>query len=96
MEIPQKTCKSQNFPDAIPEEKRVLSSWVRCGHIPYENCDYIANDSGGPMDFINARRFLEAEYRKFMKDPDGYSNNPYNEENKGQYGNSHVGFPFWL
>ena len=49
----------KQFPDATPEEKNALRSWVRSGHSPYENGDYIANESGGPMDFINALRFWE-------------------------------------
>ena len=66
----------KDFPDATPEEKRDLSSWVRSGHSPYENGDYIVTDSGGPMDFINARRFLEAEYQEYLKDPERYRGSP--------------------
>ena len=66
----------KDFPDATPEEKRALSSWVRSGHSPYENGWYIANDSGGPMDFINALRFLEDEYQEYLKDPEGYRGKP--------------------
>ena len=62
----------KDFPDATPEEKRDLSSWVRSGHSPYENGDYIATESGGPMDFIHARRFLEDEYREYLKNPEAY------------------------
>lgn len=63
----------KGFPDATVEEKRALSSWVRSGHSPYENGDFISNDSGGPMDFINARRFLEAEYQEYLKNPEEYN-----------------------
>lgn len=62
----------KGFPDATPEEKRDLSSWVRSGHSPYENGDYIATDSGRPMDFINARRFLEAVCQEYLRDPESY------------------------
>ena len=62
----------KDFPDATLEEKRDLSIWVRSGHSPNENGDYIATDSGGPMDFINARRFLEAEHQEYLKDQEGY------------------------
>ena len=62
----------KDFPDATPEEKRDLNSWVRSGHSPYENGDFIATESGSPMDFINARRFLEEEYREYLKDPEAY------------------------
>ena len=34
------------------------------------------NESGGPMDFINALRFLEDEYQEFLKDPEGYQGCP--------------------
>ena len=70
----------KDFPDATPEEKRDLSSWVRSGHSPYENGDFIATESGGPMDFINARRFLEEEYREYLKDPEAYRGSPELEE----------------
>ena len=49
----------KQFPDVTPEEKSALRNWVKSGHSPYENGDYIANESGGPMDFINALRFWE-------------------------------------
>ena len=62
----------KQFPDATPEEKKALRSWVRSGHSPYENGDYIATESGGPMDFINALRFLEDVYQEYLKDPEGY------------------------
>ena len=62
----------KTFLDATPEEKRHLSSWVRSGHSPYENGWYIANDSGGPMDFISAMRFLDDEYQAYLENPDGY------------------------
>jgi len=66
----------KDFPDATPEEKRDLQRWVRSGHSPYDNGDYIATDSGGPMDFINARRFLEEEYQEYLKDPEAYRGFP--------------------
>lgn len=61
----------KKFPDAMPEEKRYLNSWVRSGHSPYENGWYIVNDSGGPMDFICAMQFLGDEYQAYLEDPDG-------------------------
>ena len=66
----------KRFPDATPEEKKALRSWVRKGRSPYENGWYIANESGGPMDFINALRFLEDEYQEFLKDPEEYRGCP--------------------
>ena len=66
----------KQFPDATPEEKKALRSWVRTGHSPYENGWYIVTDSGGPMDFINALRFLEDEYQEYLKDPEGYRGHP--------------------
>lgn len=68
------------FPDATPEEKRELHRWVNAGYSPYENGDYIVNDDGGPMDFINAQRFLEAEYQEYLKDPDAYRGRQESEE----------------
>ena len=62
----------KQFPDATPEEKRDLRRWVNAGHSPYENGDFIVNDDGRPMDFLNAQRFLEVEYQEYLKDPDAY------------------------
>lgn len=62
----------QQFPDATPEEKKALRSWVRSGHSPFENGWYIAAESGRPMDFISAMRFLEEEYQEYLKDPESF------------------------
>ncbi len=70
----------KRFPDATPEEKRDLRRWVNSGHSPYENGDYIVNDDGGPMDFISAQRFLEAEYQEYLNDPDAYRETQDSEE----------------
>lgn len=40
-------------------ELKDLKAWVKSGHSPYENGDYICLEGGGPMDFINALRFQE-------------------------------------
>ena len=66
----------QQFPDATPEEKKALRSWVRSGHSPFENGWYVVTDSGGPMDFISAIRFLEEEYQEYLKNPEGYRGHP--------------------
>ncbi len=47
------------FPAAMQDEIRNLRKWVESGHSSYYNGDYIAAESGRPMEFINARRFLE-------------------------------------
>ena len=73
----------KRFPDATPEEKKALRSWVRKGRSPYENSWYIAHESGGPMDFINALRFLEDEYQEFLKDPEGYRGCPDEQPENG-------------
>ena len=65
----------KRFPDVTPDEKKALRSGVRKGRSPYENGWYIADESGGPMDFINALRFLEDEYQ-VLKDPEGYQGCP--------------------
>ena len=66
----------KRFPEATPEEKEALRNWVRAGNSPYENDSYVATESGGPMDFISARRFLEDEYQEYLKDPEGYRGHP--------------------
>ena len=62
----------KQFSNVTPEEKKALRSWVRNGHSPYENGWYIATESGWPMDFINASRFLDDEYQEYLKDPEGF------------------------
>lgn len=62
----------KSFPDATPEERRALSSWVRSGHSPYENGYYVVTESGAPMDFINAERHMEDEHLKYLENPEGY------------------------
>ena len=69
----------KRFPDATQEEKRDLRRWVNSGHSPYEG-DYIVNDDGGPMDFISAQRFLEAEYQEYLRDPVVYRGTPDGKE----------------
>lgn len=66
----------KDFPDATPEEKRALSSWVRAGHSPYVNGDNIVNDYSRPMDFINARRFLENMHQEYLKNPEAFRDVP--------------------
>ena len=43
------------------KERSELCKWVQSGHSPYDNGWYIATESGGPMDFINALRLTESE-----------------------------------
>ena len=59
----------KRFPDATAEERQDLREWVNSGHSPYENGDYISTEYGEPMDFITARRFLEAVCQEYLKDP---------------------------
>ena len=66
----------KDFSDATPEERVDLREWVKSGHSPYDNGDYVATESGGPMDFIRAQRFLEDEYREYLRDPEGYRGSP--------------------
>ena len=84
----------KRFPDATPEEKRDLSSWVRSGHSPYENGDYISTESGGPMDFINARRFLEDEYQNYLKNPEAYRKPPEITESVSDDADTSSDLPF--
>ena len=66
----------KNFPVITSEERQDLREWVKSGHSPYDNGDYVATESGRPMDFIRARRFLEDEYREYLKDPEAYRGKP--------------------
>jgi len=80
--------------NATPEEKSDLSGWVRSGHSPYENGDFIATESGVPMDFINARRFLEDEYREYLKNPQAYRGFPEQAESVSDGPNLNGDLPF--
>ena len=84
----------KDFLDATSEERQALREWVKSGHSPYDNGDYVATESGGPMDFINARRFLEDEYQEYLEDPDGYRGKPDNCESISYNQNSGGGLPF--
>lgn len=48
----------KEIPDITKDELKDLKVWVKAGHSPYENGDYICYEGGGPMDFINAERFV--------------------------------------
>ena len=49
------------------EEVKELEMWVSSGHSPYENPDLVCYEGGFPMDYINAKRFLEEEYLEYLK-----------------------------
>ena len=66
----------KRFPDATPDEKAALRNWVRAGNSPYENDSYVVTESGGPMDFISAQRFLEEEYQEYLKGLKGFRSHP--------------------
>ena len=66
----------KRFPDATPDEKAALRSWVQAGSSPDENDAYVVTESGAPMDFISAQRFLEEEYREYLKDPEAFRGCP--------------------
>lgn len=41
------------------DELQALEQWVSEGHSPYDNGDYIYDEDGQTMDFINALRFFK-------------------------------------
>lgn len=43
------------------EERNELKKWVQSGNSPYDNGWYITTETSGPMDFVNALRFIETE-----------------------------------
>jgi len=45
------------FTDMTREEKHLLHMWVRNGNSPYDNGDYVCDDSGYPMDYVSTLRF---------------------------------------
>ena len=49
----------KEIPDITKEELKDLKDWVKSGHSPYENGDYICFEGGGPVDYVNAQRFLD-------------------------------------
>ncbi len=62
-------------PDATPEEKAELRSWVMTGHSPYDNPDGLCDDCCHPFDFISAMRFWKGFCPEQPKkaEPDGES-----------------------
>ena len=87
----------KRFPDATPDEKAALRSWVQAGNSPYENDAYVVTESCAPMDFISAQRFLEEEYQEYLKDPEGYRDHPdepaiYADSSPGSDGNEDLPF----
>lgn len=42
--------------------------WIKAGNSPYDNGDFTADDTGHPMDFINAMRFQDAQYAEYQDD----------------------------
>ena len=47
-------------------ERKELHKWVASGRSPYDNGDYIYNENGWPMDFVNAMRFVEDQIQWFQ------------------------------
>ena len=41
-------------------EYRELCEWVQAGNSPYDNGWYMSTDTGAPMDYISAKRFVES------------------------------------
>ena len=84
----------KNFPDITSEERQDLREWVKSGHSPYDNGDYVATESGWPMDFINARRFLEDEFQEYLKDPEGYRGAPVDDVHVSPSSDPNSDLPF--
>ena len=62
-----------SFDDITEVEKRNLYDWVNEGNSVFENPYLISDDSGRPMDFINAFRFNDEMYKDFMKSAESES-----------------------
>lgn len=62
----------KKFPDATAEEIHDLREWVKDGHSPYENGDFVADEHGGPLDFINTMRFWADMLKQYEEDPVGF------------------------
>lgn len=52
--------------DMTNNERKELHKWVAAGHSPYDNGDYICNENGWPMDFVNAMRFEKEQLEWFQ------------------------------
>ena len=52
--------------DMTNNERKELHKWVAAGHSPYANGDYICNENGWPMDFVNAMRFEKEQLEWFQ------------------------------
>jgi hypothetical protein len=60
------------FPDVTPTEKAELLKWIKAGNSPYDNDEYVCDDTGRPMDYINAMRFWKDMYEEYLADPVGF------------------------
>lgn len=60
------------FPDVTPTEKAELLKWIKAGNSPYSNDEFVYDDAGCPMDYINAMRFWEAMHEEYLADPVGF------------------------
>jgi len=56
-----------SFKDITEEEKRDLQEWVADGNSIFDNPYCYSDESGRPMDFINACRFNTELYEEYMK-----------------------------
>ena len=48
------------------DERQELHEWVASGRSPYENGDFIHDESGCLMDFVNADRFVKDQIEWFQ------------------------------
>ena len=59
-----------SFDDITDVEMQNLEDWINEGNSVFENPYSISDDSGRPMDFINACRFNTAMYEEHLKSGD--------------------------
>ena len=62
----------KRFPDATAWEISALRDWVKEGNSPYENGDYVWDEKGHPLDFINTMRFWDGLRQEWLEDPEAF------------------------
>lgn len=62
----------RGFSDATSEEIAAVRDWVKEGNSPYENGDYVCDEKGHPLDFINTMRFWDGLRQEWLEDPEAF------------------------
>ena len=74
----------KRFPEATAWEISALRNWVKEGNSPYENGDYVCDEKGYPLDFINTMRFWDGLRQEWFEDPEAFMAEQCPEHNSSE------------